>query len=186
MSGRGVMEHAPKDGGAPAGEEQQQGGEQKAVQSRRETAMGCGFAFCLVALAVVVTVMVTGGGRERQQAHVAEEPPPPLAWYEGGTLHKASDAEWRAASRDDRLATSADWTVYLVSEELVDELRSQDRWRNSAAATAAIKSGSMNAEDVRIVAVNLMTCVDEAVAEPVNTTVNQVASLCWVFLTAEE
>ena len=30
-------------------------------------------------------------------------------WYEGGTLHRASSAEWLAGSKRDRVATTADW-----------------------------------------------------------------------------
>jgi len=30
-------------------------------------------------------------------------------WFEGGTLHRSTVAEWRMASRENKLATGADW-----------------------------------------------------------------------------
>lgn len=38
-------------------------------------------------------------------------PVPTLAWYEGGTLHEATVAEWKAAEGRNRLATAADWAT---------------------------------------------------------------------------
>lgn len=35
--------------------------------------------------------------------------PPPKPWYSDGTLHRATGAQWRAASHRDKLATAADW-----------------------------------------------------------------------------
>ena len=64
------MVHAPKDE-TPAPDEQQQGGEQKAAQGRKEMAMGCGFAICLVALAVIVTLMVTSGSKEPETVRLS-------------------------------------------------------------------------------------------------------------------
>lgn len=35
-------------------------------------------------------------------------------WYKGGTLHKATVAEWNGASFQNKLATSADWFVSIT------------------------------------------------------------------------
>lgn len=32
-----------------------------------------------------------------------------IQWYEGGTLHKATVAQWNAATNQNKLATAADW-----------------------------------------------------------------------------
>lgn len=53
-----------------------------------------------------------------------------LAWYEGGTLHKAKIGEWLAATGHDRLATSADFVAATLDGEQraktsLDELRSR-------------------------------------------------------------
>jgi hypothetical protein len=34
---------------------------------------------------------------------------PKKEWYSGGTLHKATSAQWKAATRENKLATAADW-----------------------------------------------------------------------------
>ena len=82
--------------------------EAKKKEERRQTRLGCGFALALVVAAVSVTVLIVGGGDDAG-------PPAPvelaLAWYEGGTLHAASPGQWLSASRDNRLATSADWAA---------------------------------------------------------------------------
>ena len=41
----------------------------------------------------------------------APAPAPEAEWYEGGTLHKATVAEWHKATYANRLATSADFVV---------------------------------------------------------------------------
>lgn len=38
-------------------------------------------------------------------------------WYEGGTLHRATGAEWRHASAANRLATAADWYAAMFKRE---------------------------------------------------------------------
>ncbi len=40
-------------------------------------------------------------------------------WYEGGTLHKATLIEWRAATNSNRLATAADIAYTLLSRKVV-------------------------------------------------------------------
>ncbi len=32
-------------------------------------------------------------------------------WYEGGNLHKTSVGEWRTATYENKLATTADWSI---------------------------------------------------------------------------
>lgn len=60
------------------------------------------------------------------------------AWYEGGTLHRASIKEWRSAKYRNKLATASDW---VVATEKVDNL-----------------------EDAKDLAGELITCVDGSVA----------------------
>ena len=38
-------------------------------------------------------------------------PVPTLQWFEGGTLHDATVAEWRVAERRNQVATAADWAA---------------------------------------------------------------------------
>lgn len=44
-------------------------------------------------------------------------------WYEGGTLHDAKVSEWRTATAENKLATSADWIVVLSPNVQVSRLK---------------------------------------------------------------
>ena len=52
-------------------------------------------------------------------------------WYDGGTLHKATAAEWNRASSRNKLATAADWVAFvrLDQGEIISmgDLRSQSQ-----------------------------------------------------------
>lgn len=50
---------------------------------------------------------------------------PEYAWYEGGTLFKATSAEWRGASSRDRLATAAEW-AYRFIEDMSPSVQTTD------------------------------------------------------------
>jgi hypothetical protein len=43
-------------------------------------------------------------------------------WYSGGTMHRATLAEWRTADPEDRLATAADWSVRILGENRVRQV----------------------------------------------------------------
>ena len=44
-------------------------------------------------------------------------------WYEGGTLHKATVAEWKSATEENKLATSADFMASIDSSVSMDKLK---------------------------------------------------------------
>jgi hypothetical protein len=43
-------------------------------------------------------------------------------WYKGGTLHRATTAEWASASASTRLATAGDRSVAILGERRVQQL----------------------------------------------------------------
>ncbi|MEM1423512.1 MAG: hypothetical protein AAGH64_05865 [Planctomycetota bacterium] len=54
--------------------------------------------------------------KTREGRETARDSPPSRTcskWYKGGTLHKSTIAEWRAASYRDRLATAADMVLVM-------------------------------------------------------------------------
>jgi hypothetical protein len=53
---------------------------------------------------------------ERPQA-TTSPPPPNKQWYQGGTLHKATITEWKVATQENRLATSADMIAATLKSE---------------------------------------------------------------------
>ena len=58
-------------------------------------------------LAILISLAMIGCESEPQSAE----------WYSGGTLHKATIAEWHQATYANRLATCADWVKALEEPE---------------------------------------------------------------------
>jgi len=80
-------------------------------------------------------------------------------WYQGGTLHDKRVNDWKRATYQNRLATSADFTAFIFGEDKVGRL------------------GSVNA--LRPYAVEMMTCVDEGTKGDIpNILVAEVATSC--------
>lgn len=79
-------------------------------------------------------------------------------WYQGGTLHREVGRQWKSATAQNRLATSADF-VSKIS-----------------------KPGSM--EELREKATDLSRCISEAVADPSGDEqeVSAVAAACVILL----
>ena len=46
-------------------------------------------------------------------------------WYEGGTLHKATAAEWQAATASNKLATAADFLAAIKAARSMSELKTK-------------------------------------------------------------
>lgn len=70
--------------------------------------------------------------------------PPPAPWWRGGTLHGASPATWAAASRENKMATAADWLASLALARGLD----------------------LHPDELRSPAADVVECVDEAVRPP--------------------
>ena len=68
-------------------------------------------------------------------------------WYEGGTLHNKSAVEWQSASREDKLATCADFVTTM--------------WQDGNLKTA-ITNNLTSVDDVRTYAQELVDCIDAA------------------------
>ncbi len=74
------------------------------------------------ALGILVALVVLGGLLPEPDEPKATKPETSteeqsklagLKWYEGGTLHQKTVAEWQAASNRDRLATSSDFVAKI-------------------------------------------------------------------------
>ena len=113
---------------------------------------------------------------------------PELAWYEGGPLHAVNSQTWHSATRRNRLATSADWVVRWV-------LREKDGTVPSVSAAQGVAQYRQSdppeqveeyLDTLRLAAVELMTCVDEAVSgdEVISSTAG-VAVACLIMVSAE-
>lgn len=89
-------------------------------------------------------------------------------WYQGGTLHRASIAEWMAASYENRLATAADFVVSISKKE------------NPQILSGA---GSVFLTKLKLHASELEKCISQVGAEPKASrgmSVAEVGSLCYI------
>lgn len=86
-------------------------------------------------------------------------------WYEGGTLHKESVANWKSASFANKLATAADWAIAIPRIK-----------------QGVIKSGKM--ETLAPLAYQLVKCVDEACSGGGDESmgISEVAASCMILM----
>lgn len=84
-------------------------------------------------------------------------------WYEGGTLHNASDSDWLGASDANRLATASDFVAKLKDKFGLANATSMDQFRGPAE--------QMNA------------CLTEAAKARSGRSVSELASVCVLMLT---
>lgn len=83
-------------------------------------------------------------------------------WYEGGTLHKATAAEWSSASPSNQLATAGDWSAIILGETRVREL---------------------GLDGLRSHAQQMVACVNTAISDgPSNQAVSEVAAGCSILM----
>jgi hypothetical protein len=78
-------------------------------------------------------------------------------WYEGGTLHNAGALEWQQASYENKLATCADFISGLREKELLK---------------SSIQNQITSTDDIRVLAQELMTQMDAAMKEKVDSKEN--------------
>ncbi|WP_143594736.1 hypothetical protein [Thioclava sp. DLFJ5-1] len=89
---------------------------------------------------------------------------PALAeWYEGGTLHNASLAQWKAGSYSDKLATAGDWSVTILGEAKVRKI---------------------GFSGVKVIANEIVNCVDEVAKENSISSqrASEMAAACFIML----
>lgn len=84
-------------------------------------------------------------------------------WYENGTLHKASVSEWKQATEENKLATSADFAASIKTSR---------------------KEKYSNMEEMRYDAENLKSCIEEAIKGDIinESKVSEVAPLCAILI----
>ena len=68
-------------------------------------------------LIISLLILLTACGKSDQLQTTTSPPPPNKQWYQGGTLHTATIAEWKIATPENRLATSADMIAATLKSE---------------------------------------------------------------------
>ena len=69
-------------------------------------------------------------------------------WYQGGTLHKATTAQWREATRANKMATASDWLAATKWEGKLNSPRDFRRLKaKSAILVAALDNASIGDKD---------------------------------------
>jgi len=88
---------------------------------------------CLSTLGVAVLLLVSCGSPEATQSTASQAPNYSAAqtsaenekkWYEGGDLHRASIGQWKAATYENRLATSADMVANIKQFSSIEAMKS--------------------------------------------------------------
>ena len=74
---------------------------------------------------------------------------PTNTWYQGGTLHSATVAEWLEATSPNRLATAGDWVTVTVGWTDLDEARQRaDALVACVNESAPVSPPEMNVTDL--------------------------------------
>jgi len=124
--------------------------------------LGLGF-LVILALAVVGQLMPTSRKSSRAETTgtvnrtVGKE-----VWYAGGTLHEATMAEWRSATRRNKIATAADFVANYVK-----------------ARGETLTDFSVGGTTYRAV-VGLVACIDEGGADQSQMEVSEIAVACMI------
>ena len=123
--------------------------------------MGCLVLIILFGLLYVVDLASNGGSYPSSSSRIpggdADE------WFDGGTLHNRTMAEWSRASYRDRLATSADFFATSIDSRS-EPPRHPDRFRGEA--------------------IELEVCISETHAEGITDSqrVSEIAAACLILL----
>ena len=70
-------------------------------------------------------------------------------WYEGGTLHKASVAQWHQADEHNRIATAGDWVHATTSRKYIDLIFDEDPEIMHMAAKMVAQCVTTSTEDMK-------------------------------------
>ena len=78
-------------------------------------------------------------------------------WYVGGTLHRADSSAWRAATYQNRLATSSDFVVAIKSARNMTSLRKDsEKMEECVSESARDKSVNIKASELGALCAILM------------------------------
>ena len=70
-------------------------------------------------------------------------------WYEGGTLHKASVAQWHNADEHNSIATAGDWVHATTSRKYIDLIFDEDPEIMHMAAKMVAQCVTTSTEDMK-------------------------------------
>ena len=121
---------------------------------RQGVSAGVGCLIIVVALAIISGIISMF---DSTSSDLRQEPVQSRAWYSGGTLHRATVADWRAASDRNRLATAADFATTILQPNSVEEIAGPAREMESC-ITLAVDSapGTMRVSEIGAVCAVLM------------------------------
>ena len=86
-------------------------------------------------------------------------------WYSGGTLHRATVAQWKGASYENKLATAADWAA-------------------SSGEGKELFRKTNDIDSLKPLAIDILFCVEEAVAGDgyENMQIAEIAASCMILM----
>jgi len=88
-------------------------------------------------------------------------PTPTKAWYEGGTLHSSTVAEWLDSDDDNHLATAGDWVTVTVKPDTIAETkRISEHLVDCVDESAEVAPQSMKVNELGVSCLILMGYLD--------------------------
>ena len=141
------------------------------VSTTAETCPHCGYKLigksrgCSTWIAIIIGIIVVlfiidqfNGGSSTSTRSTTKT----KMWYVGGTLHKATIAEWRTATAANKLATCSDFVAKIRLD----------------------KGIAYNEQEIKVQAYELVSCIDAAIVdvEVDNWKVSEMAVTCLVLL----
>jgi hypothetical protein len=94
----------------------------------------------------ISALLACGGGGNPSSTSTTNE------WYSGGTLHKKTIADWRAATYENRLATCADFVMGLGKYETLPPDLKERATAFEACISDAVAGGSVDHQQVSEIA----------------------------------
>ncbi|MHC1778464.1 MAG: zinc ribbon domain-containing protein [Lentimicrobium sp.] len=123
---------------------------------------GCGSTILIFILVIIVVYFIDLATRDNSNRTTTPYKSTEQKWYEGGTLHKATIAEWRTATTTNKLATCSDFVAKIRQD----------------------KGIAFDESEIKKESYDLMNCIDAAIidVDVDNWKVSEMAATCLVLL----
>lgn len=123
---------------------------------------GCGSTILVIFLVIIALFIIDSVIRDNSNRTNNSYKSTEKMWYEGGTLHNATIAEWRTATTANKLATCSDFVAKIRKD----------------------KGIAFDESEIKKESYDLMSCIDAAIVDVNvdNWKVSEMAATCLVLL----
>lgn len=123
---------------------------------------GCGKTLLIIFFVIIALIVIDSLTRDNSSRTTNSYKSTEKKWYEGGTLHKATIADWRVATETNKLATCSDFVAKIRKD----------------------KGIAFDESEIKKESYDLMRCIDAAIidVDVDNWKVSEMAATCLVLL----